>query len=240
MAKSNINLKQIIQVFLWEIRKQYSVTRYPIIACLGLLLIILIMPQSACQYLDEHINLLVNIINLTFTVSFFFASFNLVFRKLTVPYGSIEYQKERASDINIPVRLAIRVIVNVLSCTLTLLYVVCASYGMTKFADSNHSYLFFKYNEDGFFYTCLICYILVSLIFLTLFLRRYVVDHHKHYFFPFIISTIGGSLMSQIKDSMIRTFTNWPAQLIHILFTIITLILCGLLFYRCCRYEEEL
>lgn len=237
MEKSTIKLKQISGVFLWELRKQYFSIRYPIIAGLGLLLVILIMPQSVCQHWDVHANLLVNIINLAFAMSFIFSSFYLVFYKLTVPYGTIEYQKERTSDIGIPIRLGIRVLLNALSCAVILLYGVGASYGMEKFADYNHRYLFIKF-DNGLFYTYLIYFIFVPLVFLTLFLRRYVVDLNKYYFSPFIISVITAGLWLQIKDFMFRTFTNWPALLIHIIFTLMTLILCALLFYQCCRYEE--
>lgn len=240
MEKSSINFKQTGQVILWEIRKQYYSMRYLALACLALLFIVLLLPQSACQYLDEHAKPLVNIINFAFAASFIVASFALTFRQLTVPYGSIEYQKERASAIPIPVRLGIRLLVNTLLCGFTLLYLVCASNGMAKFADANHSYLFFEYREDNFFYTYLIYYVLISLMFLTLFLRRYVMDHDRYYFFPFVLSSIGGSLVSQLKDSMFRTFTNWPIALIHIVFTLIVLILCVLLFCRCCHYEKEL
>lgn len=239
MVKPIFNLKQLNQVFLWEIKKQYFNIRYPIIACLGLLLITLVLPQSSCQYLDTHANLLVNIINLTFAFSFIIASFNLTFRKLTVPYGSMEYKKERASDINIPTRLGIRILVNILASALTWLYVICATNIMRKFAQNDHSYLSINYT-DGLFYTYVLYFILVPIVFLTLFLRRYVIDQNKYYFFPFIVSVITGSLWTQIKTSMLRTFTDWPLPLIHLVFILATLIMCGFLFYKCCRYEEEL
>lgn len=239
MAKPNFNFKQLNQVFLWEIKKQYFNLRYPIIACLSLLLITLVLPQNVCQYLDVHARVFVNIINLIFAFLFLIASFNLIFRKLTTPYGSIEYQKERLSDIPVSIRLGIRILVNVISCTLIFVYGMGATYAMGKFADGNHRYLQIEYN-NGIFYTYLICFILVPIVFLTLFLRRYVIDQNKYYFFPFIISILAGTLWIQIKDSMLETFINWPVPLVHLFFIFITLIACGFLFYKCCRYEEEL
>lgn len=240
MEKTNIRYKQLYNLVSWELRKQFNTIRVPVIACLGLLVIVLSLPYKTCQYLDVHANILVNLVNLIFALTFLAASFYLVFGRLTSPYGNALYQKERAGSIGIPLRMAIRIFVNIVLCVLTLLYFSCASYGMQKFENANHSYLSFHFHEKDTFLTYLIYYILISLIFLTLFLRRYVIDHQKYYFFPFVMTIFASLLFAQLNASIYGAAKDWPVYYIHAVLVFLALLLSGFLFYRCCTYEKEL
>lgn len=220
----------------WEIKKRFRKMRPVLIPLLAVFLLICILPPGICRYLDQHVRLLVSVVNIFLIGCLTLAVFAVPFGGLIYVYDEF-YDLESSSDISAGTRLFTRLLVNVsLGCAV---YGIgaAASAAMEKFAAEDHSW----FQMDMAFEQYLLWLLPCSLCFLFCFLQSYSVSLEKHYGLPAIgsgclLGVLQGMLdtKEEWRESLMLSSGLWNAGWILLIFAI-----CGFFFLKCVRMEEK-
>jgi len=239
VGKNRTVWQKLAGAVLWECRKRYYALRYPAAVYLAALLLICALPQELCRFLDQEARFLVTMLNLAFAISAILGLAILPYSVMSAPYGREQYQKERLSDISVPVRLFARALAVLLQTAFVLTAVYAATWGMGRFADASHSY--FVLSLDRKLWESLLLYgILNPLIYLALFLRMYLRHQRCYYVFPYLVADVLTHLIASNADRLPRTLpTSWSAAADGV-WAAAVLFFGVLSFWVCCRYEKRL
>lgn len=243
MEKNRTAWSKLCGAVLWECRKRYCALRYPAVIYLAVLLVICALPQELCRFLDEKANILVVLINLGAAVTMIFGFAILPYSTMSYPYGREEYRKEQLSDVALPARLFARTLANVLQCLLLLAVAYATEWGMEKFADAGHSYFTFSLSR-GLWESLLLHGLLNPLVYLAVFLRRYLRHQNccyvSSYIIALLITDIAVTNLDSNLESLTRTHPALWSGVCAALWALMVLLAAGFSFWLCCRTEKQL
>ncbi len=223
----------------WEGKKRFYSWRFPAAIYLSILLVVCILPPGACAFLNAHTSWLVVAVN-TFLALFVLAGLLILpYSSLSAPYGSLEYQKERAGDIGTSLRLLARMFVNLIQSGLILGCGYLTMWGMEKFSDTSHSY--FQLNISDSPPRVLMMYgLFAPMVYLALFLRQYKKYGQGQHVFPYIGAMLVAELVTKVIEDFQRTLRMERGIWSEGLWYLGVLLVIGLCFWRCRRLENEI
>lgn len=243
MGKNRTIWNKLGGAVFWECQKRYYALRYPAAVYIAMVLIICALPQKLCRFLDEKVNFLVMLVNLVLGLTIMFSFGILPYSTMSAPYGKEEYQKEQLGDISIPVRLFARTLANLMQCALILAGANLGTWGMDKFADATHSYFVFSLTRTAW-ESLLVYGLLNPLVYLAVFLRKYLRVQSCCYVSSYIISSLITGLVVTNLDSNLESLMRvhpalWSGVPV-VLWALVILLASGLSFWLCCRTEKRM
>lgn len=184
--------------------------RFAIIYFLVMDLILLLLPVSVCQYLDQKLIFLVMLVNFTYA----FSIIVLFFSGIAYVDGQGRVSRQESilcSEANPWLRLLARLLTNLVFSGLCFGNAILGSRLMEKFADENHSYFVLKMNGNllfGFFGFALVFPLLFHLV--NLFIHK---ENVKSMSLPILVLLF---FFIRVYNVAFSRFPDWLTALVMV------------------------
>ncbi len=192
----------------WEAKKRFYFERYPAAVFLSLLILVWVMPQPICRWIDEKMRFFPAALSWVFAV--FITLYLMVIPSVWMaePYGKTVYNRERMGDICAKTRILARF--------LTTLYWTMALTGggtlateaMKKFAGTNHAY--FQLAMDGSFLQMILVFgAVMPMLYLVSFLWFYRRSRIRRNILSYLPALFLTNLLS---ENLTRNLRFWEGR----------------------------
>ena len=210
----------------WEAKKRFYACRYPLAVFVGLLLLVWILPQPICQWIDQRMRLFPAALSWAFAVFIMLYLMAAPAVWMAEPYGKPVYNRERMGDICTKTRILARLLIT-LSWTAVLTGGgILATEAMKKFAGVNHAY--FQLAMEGSFIQMIVVFgAVLPMLYLVIFLWVYRRSGMRRNISSYLLALLLTNLLSENLNRNLRFWEgSWQMDLVWLAAAAILSFIC--------------